>query len=251
MTEEDKDRLWEKHKPYIEILSQVNNSFVAVAELRERFRFISPNFGGFFDYIPNFNSMSLEEKGEILDTAIHPDDELLVVSLQERVFDFIYTLPVEQRKNYKHIFEFRVLGSDEKYIRLIFQYHILEGAELEESHIVLGSESKDYILLLSICDIAPDQNLNEPVKFRLVNFKTGEIVIFPIIKEEDEEVPLTKREVEVLKLINEGMISKEISDKLSISIHTVNRHRQNILEKINVDNAMEAINYSRKLGLIS
>ena len=36
-------------------------------------------------------------------------------------------------------------------------------------------------------------------------------------------------------------IRKEISEKLNISVHTVNRHRQNIFEKLQVDNMIEAI----------
>ena len=55
------------------------------------------------------------------------------------------------------------------------------------------------------------------------------------------DVLLTPREREILALAKEGMFSKEISEKLNISIHTVNRHRQNILEKLQVDNMIEAI----------
>ena len=55
------------------------------------------------------------------------------------------------------------------------------------------------------------------------------------------DVLLTPREREILALAKEGMFSKEISEKLNISIHTVNRHRQNILEKLQVDNIIEAI----------
>jgi Response regulator containing a CheY-like receiver domain and an HTH DNA-binding domain len=248
MTQEEKNALWEKHRPYVEVLSQVNNSYVMVAELRERFLYISPNYDNFFDYIPDFSLMSIEEKGEIIDTCIHPDDEPLIVGLQERVFDFVYTLPVEERKNYKHIFELRVLGSGKKYIRVILQYHILEGAQGIESQVIDGPDINDYILLLGICDVSPDQNMDEPAKFRLVNYKTNEVINFPAFEHPD--ISLTQREVEVLNLVNEGMLSKEISGRLSISIHTVNRHRQNILEKMSADNVMEAINYGRKLGLI-
>ncbi|MDU1904995.1 MAG: LuxR C-terminal-related transcriptional regulator [Dysgonomonas sp.] len=248
MTQEEKDKLWEKHRPYVEVLSQVNNSYVAVAELRERFLFISPIYKYFFDYVPDFSSMDMEAKGDVIDAAVHPDDCPFVISLQERVFDYIYKLPVAERKNYKHIFEFRVLGPGKKYVRFIVQYHILEGAELEVDEVLKGAEIKDYILLLSVCDISPDQAPNESVKFRLVNFITNEVIYFPAI--EDFDVSLTQRETQVLKLVNEGLLSKEISDKLSISIHTVNRHRQNILEKMNADNVMEAINYGRRLGLI-
>ena len=46
------------------------------------------------------------------------------------------------------------------------------------------------------------------------------------------------------------MLSKEISNKLSLSIHTVNKHRQNIMQKMNADNIIEAMEYARKLGLL-
>lgn len=248
MREEEKDQLWEKHRQYVEILSQVNNSCITVAELRVKYLFVSSNFGIFFDYVDDFETKSMSERGEVVDSAVHPDDEPFVLNLQKRAFDYIFGLPVEERKDYKHIFEFRVLGPGRKYVRVIFQYHILEGAESKERYILEESYSNDYILLLSVADLSPDQNPDEPVKFRLYNFKTNEAVQFPLMKEED--MALTKREVEILKLVNEGMLSKEISNQLSISIHTVNRHRQNILEKMNVDNVMEALNYSRKLGLI-
>ena len=55
----------------------------------------------------------------------------------------------------------------------------------------------------------------------------------------------------VLQLIKEGLLSKEISEQLSISVHTVNTHRQRILEKLDVNNSMEAVKYASALGLIS
>ena len=232
----EKNKLWEKHRPYIEVLAQVNNSAIFVSELHDKYLYISPNFKNFFGYELNTET-DVETEGYKIESLIHPDDIIVLLNLQERVFDYIFNLPIKERINYKHIVEFRVVGSNREYVRVILQYHILEGAE-----------SREYILLLSVVDVSPDQNMEEPVKFRLANFKTGEIVTFPIIEETD--VALTKREIEILKLVNIGMLSKEISNKLSISIHTVNRHRQNILEKMNVDNVMEAINYSRKLGLV-
>ena len=48
----------------------------------------------------------------------------------------------------------------------------------------------------------------------------------------------------------EGVFSKEISNNLSISVHTVNNHRQNILQKMNTDNVVGANNLGRKLGLM-
>ncbi len=42
--------------------------------------------------------------------------------------------------------------------------------------------------------------------------------------------------------------SKEISNQLASSVHTVNAHRQRILEKLNVDNSIETIRYVSHLG---
>jgi len=46
------------------------------------------------------------------------------------------------------------------------------------------------------------------------------------------EVPLSRREIEILKLIAEGCINKEISKKLCISIHTVRNHIANIFSRL-------------------
>jgi len=53
-----------------------------------------------------------------------------------------------------------------------------------------------------------------------------------------------------LQLIAKGLISKQIADKLFISVNTVNTHRQRILEKLNADNSFKAIKYASKLGII-
>ena len=61
---------------------------------------------------------------------------------------------------------------------------------------------------------------------------------------------LTEREREVLGWIDRGLTSKEVAGRLSISVHTVSRHRQNILEKLRVGNATEACRVARGLGLL-
>ena len=61
---------------------------------------------------------------------------------------------------------------------------------------------------------------------------------------------VTKREKEILILIRQGFLSKEIAYKLNLSIYTVNNHRKNILAKLNVDNAIEAINKAENFGIL-
>jgi DNA-binding NarL/FixJ family response regulator len=61
---------------------------------------------------------------------------------------------------------------------------------------------------------------------------------------------LTPRELEVLKLIAEAHTSKEIAAELFISIKTVERHRQNILDKLGMRDRVELTRYAIRRGLI-
>ncbi|MFI3328377.1 MAG: helix-turn-helix transcriptional regulator [Rikenellaceae bacterium] len=54
------------------------------------------------------------------------------------------------------------------------------------------------------------------------------------VESESDEKSLSSREIEVLKLVVEGLINKEIADRLNISVSTVITHRKNIVEKLGV-----------------
>jgi DNA-binding NarL/FixJ family response regulator len=62
--------------------------------------------------------------------------------------------------------------------------------------------------------------------------------------------PLTPRESEVVKLVAEGLSSKEIARELVISEKTVERHRANILEKLGMHDRVELTRYAIRRGLV-
>ena len=61
---------------------------------------------------------------------------------------------------------------------------------------------------------------------------------------------LTKREIEIIKLVCAEMSTRQISEKLFVSEYTVNTHRKNILRKLNVKNSVGMINFARESGLV-
>ncbi|MCA9970043.1 MAG: response regulator transcription factor [Anaerolineales bacterium] len=69
-------------------------------------------------------------------------------------------------------------------------------------------------------------------------------------EEEDLIDALTPRENEVLILIAEGLTNPEIADKLVISVKTVDRHRENIMRKLNMHSRIDLVKYAIKMGLI-
>jgi DNA-binding NarL/FixJ family response regulator len=64
------------------------------------------------------------------------------------------------------------------------------------------------------------------------------------------EIPLTKREKEILQLIADGLSNQEIADKLFISLRTVETHRFNLTQKLDVKNAAGLVKEAIKRGLV-
>jgi len=61
---------------------------------------------------------------------------------------------------------------------------------------------------------------------------------------------LTAREQEILRLLAEGLPTKEIAERLFISPKTVENHRANIMNKLDLHSTLELVRYAAKLGLI-
>ena len=107
---------------------------------------------------------------------------------------------------------------------------------------------------------APDELVNA---IRTVN--EGEVFLYPslqkrLVKDYLQRAEsgdhlmvqddLTPRELEVLTLIAEGMTNPEIAEELVISVKTVDRHRENIMRKLNLHSRIDLVKYAIKMGLI-
>jgi DNA-binding NarL/FixJ family response regulator len=70
------------------------------------------------------------------------------------------------------------------------------------------------------------------------------------VREEDYTEALTNREKEILQCLARGMSIQNISDSLYISIHTVRRHRYNIMQKLHLKSLTDLIKYAISKGFI-
>lgn len=170
------------------------------------------------------------------DLEIHPDDLSAVMK------NAIATV--------KHIFQG---NRNATHIKTVREYRAKirdRFRKVTESIRVLETDCLGNIwLVLCILEISPNQLPPFSVNSQIVNTLTGE-VFSPLTEFYQKKSVLTARETEILGLIAQGRLSKEISEQLHISVHTVNTIRQHILEKFNVDNSHEAVRYGQSLGLI-
>jgi DNA-binding NarL/FixJ family response regulator len=102
-------------------------------------------------------------------------------------------------------------------------------------------------IVMGMLELAPDQTPTDRVRCSVLNIRTGQ---FFNPYAESQEWALTDRELEVLSLMAQGLLSKEIAARLGVSKHTIDNHRKNILTKLEADNAIEAINTARAAGLV-
>lgn len=85
------------------------------------------------------------------------------------------------------------------------------------------------------------------ISLNLINNKLGADSGFGL---DEKKNLLTEREIEILKLIAEGLSNKEIGDRLFISHRTVDTHRTNLMKKLEVSNIAGLIRYAIKRGFV-
>ena len=65
-----------------------------------------------------------------------------------------------------------------------------------------------------------------------------------------DAIKLTPREVEIINKIAEGLSNKEIAKRLSVEVQTIKNHIHNILDKLQLHNRLEAVQYARERNLL-
>ncbi|MFN4363698.1 response regulator transcription factor [Chryseobacterium hispalense] len=220
----------EVYKKFAEMYTITENSVAVLSDMQLNQSYIytsgsAVELGLSFTQSPTVIDSIWEE--EIL-KKIHPDDKLKKYVHELRFFKFLELMDPEIRTEYNVLSRIKMKDKNGiyKFVRhRMFYFFSPYNTKLR--------------FALCLYDVDPDQSKLSASKFLIINSVKGEIAIEDKLNYGNI---LSHREMEVLKYIGEGHTSKEIADILSISINTVNRHRQNILEKLNVKNSASALN---------
>jgi DNA-binding CsgD family transcriptional regulator len=228
----------EKKKLLLEEIATISNNGISLFDMcSKQHIFYSSNYAMLLGYS---SAEIVRDHPHFMQDKIHPDDANVLADNGISLLKLFYSFSTEEKTSYKFINEYRVLKADQTYVRVI-----------EQDQILALDPSGNMWLSLGILGIAPNQLPNEGLKSQVVNFRTGTIIPMPKETVHQRTVAeLTPRELEILKMIREGLLSKEISGKLAISLHTVNTHRQRILEKLKANNSLEAVALASNLGMI-
>ncbi|KQT16966.1 histidine kinase [Chryseobacterium sp. Leaf404] len=170
---------------------------------------------------------------EELFSILNAEDVLQKHLLELQFFQFIKTIPFEAHKDYCVVSRLRIAGNPN------------QKSLLHKMFYFTNADDKNVELALCLYHF---DFLNSSLHHGMIINTANSSVIHQT--EDGNASFLSVREKEILKMIQDGKRSKEIADLLFISINTVNRHRQNILEKLRVGNMTEACMMAAKLRWI-
>ncbi len=174
---------------------------------------------------------------DVIYNRICPEDIVDKRILEYEFFKHIDSLPPERKLNIKASCHIRIRTNKGGYVFIDNSTRLLQ----------LSPQGKVW-LILCCYSLSPCQERLDGIDARLVDMDTG--VVTPLHISDRRTHILTYREKEILGLIKEGKASKQIAGQLGISLHTVNRHRQNILRKLSVGNSVEAVTAATLMRLL-
>ena len=217
---------------YAKNISQIENVTVVVSDMRCGISRIFPGKFGIVLGVSNYaEENSIWEKAILNLMTEKQREEKYLAEL--RFFNFLRHVPRHARPDYYLVSKLRMKAATGDTIDVIHRMYYIYADDSEtvtHALCLYGRPTFDFI-----------------GKNRIVNSFTG---ISEELTASGDSSILSRREKQVLTLIDSGKRSYEIADILSISKNTVSRHRQQILAKLQVKNSMEACSIAKTMKII-
>lgn len=185
-----------------------------------------------------FKNGILQENLDFHQLQFHRDDRMRwCEEAFPDILKFIDSEPVAKIPDYRFIFNHRYIRKD----GTISQF-------MHEGSISFTEDKLLPVLNLKVFFEIADSNTDETIVLTIFRYSAeqGYQQIFTKTYGPKKNTVLTERELEVIKLCYEGLSSKMIAEKLSLSFHTVKNHKRNCMEKTQTHNITKLIHHCLK-----
>ena len=208
----------EQHQRFIHSLTEINGGCAVISDLSNRKSYIAVHpWAHFLGLTPEEAALSVIDSmdEDCIYRRIHP----------------------EERLKYRGRCRIRMMNEKGVYQYIDNLVQIMEN-----------TPSGSVWLIFCLYTLSADQRTEQGICPTITHMERGEVETL-FLSEEHRNI-LSEREKEILRCIRKGLSSKEIAAALYISVNTVNRHRQNILEKLSVGNSIEACRAAELMKLL-
>ena len=180
-----------------------------------------------------FKNDLLVERVEFHEISHHPEDRRLWCDyVFPDILRFINSEPVSDISEYRFIFNHRYIRKDGSVSQFMHEGSL---KHISDSQIPILSPD----IFFEIADVKSDETMI------LTIFKYSSDIgyqkVFTKVYSNKATSKLTNRELEIIKLFEEGLSSKMIAERLNISFHTVKNHKRNCMDKTQTHNISELI----------
>lgn len=215
-------------------MATVENCLVVVSDLRlDRSHIFYGDFAKALGIKEESMENSIWERNIL--SLMTPEEQEQKYLAEIRFFNYLRRIPRHHRKHFYLAtrIRFNHMGNEAEPIDVIHRMYYLCDK---------NSDTVRY----AICVYGPEIF---PISSRsiIINSITGKTE--PLTSDADFSI-LSLRELQVLELIERGLTSLDIATQLHISKHTVSRHRQTIISKLQVKNSTEACRVARQMNLL-
>lgn len=194
------------------------------------FEYVSKNFKACI----GLDSELLESQGmRYFWSRIHPEDlEKWLTALNHLMEFTLGNIKEEDRNKANYTWNYRFKNADDTFVNIV----------QNTTPLAFDSHGKPIIGLAHYTVLHPDLKMDISASAKLLNDKDEyETVYFNNFSQKLLSDGISNRERDVIRLLVLNYSSKEISEKLNISPHTVDTHRRNILKKLNISSTGELI----------
>nr|WP_295921732.1 LuxR C-terminal-related transcriptional regulator [uncultured Dyadobacter sp.] len=213
--------------PLLEETLRLRKASVAVIDL-QKMRYLC-SIGDLQPIIGWSNEVIMREGVAFFLSKLEPVDYTGLEKMSMVMTDYVTTLSPADVGTFKSFFDFRMVRPNGERVRI-----------LQEGIVLQQDTSGNILLLLAlISDISHLKRSNRQ-HLRLATEKEEWIYVFENESGRFKKLEnLSKRELEIAKLVGEKMTSQEIAERLFLSTHTINTHRQNMMKKTGMADMME------------
>ena len=179
-----------------------------------------------------------KNKKPFFDLIHENDQKILAETIYPAFHEIRATHDKDDIKKLAFQVSFRLMRKDKTIIRVLQQFHVLE---VDDDHHPLLSFGRvtELSMEYDLDNVSAAVHSLKDHEFRLIYQKTID----------NSSIDLTLREKEVVLMLTEGKTSRQIGLELHISPNTVNRHKQNIMEKLQFDSTAELVKYAVLHGI--
>lgn len=208
-----------------------SSTFFCITNTQElKFEYISKNFNSCL----GLDVAELSAKGmRYFWSRIHPEDIDIWLSALNSLMEFtIKDIPEDKRKNANYTWNYRFKNANGIYVNIV----------QNTTPLAFDSDMKPIIGLAHYTVLDANIKMQITASAKLLNANNEyETLYFNNHSQKLLEGGISNRERDVVRLLVLNNTSKQISEKLNISSHTVDTHRRNILKKLNISSTGELI----------